>query len=154
MLPRPESDYTVLLVDDDIDVLPFLVDVFSLKTQFTIVTAEDGVEALERFAEHHPDCILIDMRMPHLDGVQVVRALRGDPETADIPIVMLTAMVRDTDRYAGMAAGVDLYLIKPVMPDQIIAALKEVMALSPEERAQKYSAYAANVERYTQPPKV
>jgi OmpR family response regulator RpaB len=151
MLPRPESEYTVLVVDDDLDLLPFLVDTLSLKSAFQVVTAADGVQALERFEEHHPDCVLIDVRMPHLNGVQVVRALRGDPATADVPVVILTALVMDRDRFAGLAAGADQYLVKPVEPDEIVAALRQAIALSAQERAERYHTYAQQIEQY--PPK-
>ncbi len=151
MLPRPESEYTVLVVDDDLDLLPFLVDTLSLKSAFQVVTAADGVQALERFEEHHPDCVLIDVRMPHLNGVQVVRALRGDPATADVPVVILTALVTDRDRFAGLAAGADQYLVKPVEPDEIVAALRQAIALSAQERAERYHTYAQQIDQ--NPPK-
>jgi two-component system, OmpR family, alkaline phosphatase synthesis response regulator PhoP len=135
MLPRPESSYVILVVDDDPDLLPFLETALQLKSDFQILTATNGLEAIEKFYDYHPDCVLIDMRMPQLDGVQVVRILRGDPETADTPVVMLTAMIQDSDHFAGMAAGADMYIAKPVEPDVILGAIRGAISLSGDERA-------------------
>jgi CheY-like chemotaxis protein len=75
--------------------------------------------------------------MPGLDGYQLVRALRGDPETADIPLVILTAVAQDKGQLSGLAAGADQYLTKPVSPQSLIAAIQQAMTLGQQERMRR-----------------
>jgi CheY-like chemotaxis protein len=128
------AGYTVLLVDDDRDLLPSLVMTIETLSACRVVTATNGVEGLERFAEEHPHCVVIDVKMPELDGVQMVRAIRGDPATADTPLVILTAMAQDKDRFAGLAAGVDQYLTKPVEATPLVEAIHRALQMQPDER--------------------
>ena len=124
----------ILVVDDDHDILPFLIETLRTLTPYAIEFATNGLEALERYDAVHPDCVLIDVKMPILDGVQVVRALRGDPASAETPIVILTAMAQDKDRFAGMAAGADQYLVKPVEPRTIVTAIDRALHLTETTR--------------------
>jgi CheY-like chemotaxis protein len=128
---------TVLVIDDDLNLLPFLVDMLSVMTSYRIVTARDGVEGLIAYAEHHPQCVIVDMKMPELDGAQFVRALRGDPATLNTPIIMLTAMGRPTDHVFGLAAGVDHYLVKPVEPEVLVEAIERALAIDDAERRRR-----------------
>lgn len=130
----PQRRYKLLIVEDDFDVLPYLIDAFTELSDFIVYSAEDGVQALEQVYRVHPDCLLIDVKMPHLDGLQLVRALRGDPETEGLPVVMLTAMSQDKDHYLGMAAGADYYLLKPVEIPDIILAIHSALTISDEGR--------------------
>ncbi len=125
---------TVLLIDDDQHLLPVLEIMVQTFTNCTVVTAADGVAGLERVAEAIPDCIVVDVKMPHLDGHQFARALRGDPATADIPLIILTALVQDDERFAGMATGADVYLTKPVPPKELLAAIRRALATTAEQR--------------------
>src|SRR5215475_9336046 len=104
-----DNRYTVLVVDDDPDLLQLLTDGLELLGNFTVVSATDGMQGLERFFEVRPDCMIIDVKMPGLDGYQLVRALRGDPESAATPLIILTAMAQDQNRMAGLVSGVDQY---------------------------------------------
>src|SRR5215467_9893999 len=125
---------TLLIVDDDHDLLPSLETMLETLTDFTVVTAQDGAIGLERFYEVRPQCVIIDVKMPGLDGYQLVRALRGDPETAATPLIILTAMAQDRNRLVGLISGVDQYLIKPVTPRDLLAALQKSLQVTPEER--------------------
>ena len=127
----------LLLVDDNTDLLNMLTLALKTLGSFAILRATDGVSGLEQAILERPDCIVIDIMMPGLDGYQLVRALRGDPETADIPLIILTAVAQDTGQFAGLAAGADQYLTKPTAPQSLIAAIQQAMQLSQMERARR-----------------
>ncbi len=133
-----ENLIRVLVIDDNLELLQVLSEGLELAGPFTVLTASDGEQGLEQCLAHHPDCLVIDVKMPGLTGYQLVRALRGDAETANIPLILLTALAQDYERYAGLAAGTDRYLIKPVTPRELAAAIREVVALSPQERERHY----------------
>src|SRR5215472_1125601 len=133
-----EGFITVLIVDDNFELLQVLSKGLKLAGPFTVITASDGAQGLEHCLTHRPDCLVIDVKMPGLTGYQLVRVLRGDPETADIPLILLTALAQDYERFAGLAAGTDLYLIKPVTPRELAAAIHEVRRLSAPERQHRF----------------
>lgn len=128
---------TLLIIDDDLDLLPFLVDMLSVMTTYAIVTAHDGVAGLEAFDAHRPDCVIVDVKMPELDGYQFVRAIRGDPDSANTPLIMLTAMGNENDRFFGAAAGVDHYLVKPVEPEVLVAAIEQALLAGEADRQRR-----------------
>jgi len=132
-----EIAHTVLIVDDNEELIASLS--FALRTlgSFRIEVAGDGAEGLAKAVALHPDCMVIDVKMPEIDGLQLVRALRGDSATADIPLVILSALVQEYDQALGMYAGADQYLTKPSKPQVVIAAIRRVIALSAEERMRR-----------------
>jgi CheY-like chemotaxis protein len=132
-----DARYTVLIVDDNPWLLQILSTSLAELDNLTIVTARDGAEGLEQFYETRPDCAVIDVKMPELDGFQLVRALRGDPETAQTPIIILTALVQDSARFVGLASGADQFLVKPVKPTELIAAIHRAMELRDEDRKRR-----------------
>jgi CheY-like chemotaxis protein len=127
----------VLIVDDNLDLLASLSFALSALGPFNVETAQDGAEGLERAYALHPDCIVVDVKMPEVNGLQVARALRGDPETARIPLVILSALIQETDQMLGMFAGADQYLTKPTKPQVLAEAIQRAIALSNEERWQR-----------------
>jgi CheY-like chemotaxis protein len=129
--------YTVLLVDDNQELLDLLSQALSKLGGYTTICASDGLSGLEQAVTIHPDCVIIDVLMPQLDGYQLVRALRGDPETANIPLIILSALGRDKERFAGLAAGVDQYLTKPVSIPTLVAAIQNSMDLSDADRTKQ-----------------
>jgi CheY-like chemotaxis protein len=133
---------TLLLVDDNTDLLNMLTLALKTLGNYIIERATDGVSGLEQAVNIRPDCIIIDILMPGLDGYQLVRALRGDPETADIPLVILTAVAQDKGQFSGFAAGADQYLTKPASPQSLIAAIQQAMALNQQERDRRLRALA------------
>src|SRR5579862_3328969 len=128
------KQYTILLVDDHSELLEFMTDALHELGDFHVVTALDGEQGIQRYYESHPDCMVIDVRMPGINGYQLVRALRGDPDTAQTPMVILSAMAQDANRLAGLAAGADQYLTKPVDPVDLVAAIQRAIKRSGEER--------------------
>ena len=133
------SKYTILIVDDNEDLLNSLRFAISVlgDGEFQVETAKDGAEGLERVYEIHPDCLLIDVKMPTLNGYQLVHVLRGDPDTASIPLVILSALVQERDSLAGMLAGADQYLTKPASPQSIVAAIRHSISLTAAQREQR-----------------
>ncbi len=96
---------------------------------FEVTTAPDGKSTLERIPEEEPDLILLDIMMPEMNGYQVCRELKEDPDLSSIPILMLTAKSQESDKFWGMEAGTDAYVTKPFDMDELI---KEVRALLDE----------------------
>jgi CheY-like chemotaxis protein len=130
-----EPHRTILVVDDNPDLLELLRE--GLSDHFTILLARNGAEGLTAVAEAHPDCAIIDIRMPDIDGLQLVRTLRGDPTTRDMPLIILTAMPEEQGLLPGLLSGADRYLTKPVLPSELIPAIRDVIALSVAERGRR-----------------
>lgn len=127
----------ILIIDDDPDLLQSLVVVIEALSDYSVITARNGEEGIERFYEHQPQCIIVDARMPKLDGFQFVRLVRGDPATSHIPLILLTALTQDKDRFTGLASGADCYLMKPVAPLELLDAIRDVLARTAAQRAQQ-----------------
>jgi two-component system, cell cycle response regulator DivK len=88
------------------------------------VLAADGQEALAAVRQEHPDLIILDLMMPVLDGFAVAQQLKGDPDTAPIPIIALTAMARQQDEEAALRAGCDAFVAKPFDLETVEAAIR------------------------------
>ena len=120
---------TLLIVDDEptnIELIQELVAEATLPVR--VLTAGNGHEALARAREAGPDLILLDLKMPGMDGWEVVRRLKADPATARIHIVALTAQSMPGDREAALSAGCDEYMSKPVDLHALLAVLRERLA--------------------------
>ena len=109
------SGETLLVVDDD-PVIQKLLQVNFEMEGYNVVTASDGLEGLERARAENPDVIVCDIMMPRMDGLEVTRALKGDPDTAGIPILLLSAKAQQADVAAGQESGADDYVTKPFDP--------------------------------------
>jgi two-component system alkaline phosphatase synthesis response regulator PhoP len=131
---------TVLVVDDNAELRALVAESLRKLGQFSVVTAQDGIEGLKLFFEVRPDCVVIDVKMPGLDGYQLIRVLRGDPASSATPLVILSAMVQEKDRLAGLLSGVDEYLLKPVGPLELVQTIQRVLGRSEEERRRRLQA--------------
>jgi DNA-binding response OmpR family regulator len=113
----------ILVVDDDAVIVRLLEVNFRLDG-FEVETATRGEDAIRMAGELHPDVIVMDVMMPGLDGWAVTERLREDPGTADTPIVLLSARVRDDDRSRGYALGVVDYVTKPFDPTSLVEVVR------------------------------
>ena len=123
----PVSDKTVLLVDDDPVILKLLQVNFEMEG-YTVMTAADGVEGLEKARAERPDIVLLDIMMPRMDGLQVTQALKGDDATKDIPIILLSAKAQASDIQAGRDMGADDYLTKPFDPLELLERVGDLLS--------------------------
>jgi DNA-binding response OmpR family regulator len=134
--------YTVLIIDDHDELLEALRFALSALGPFRIETASDGAVGLERIYELRPHCVVIDVKMPGVDGLQLARTLRGDAETASIPFVILSALIQEKDQTVGMLAGADQYLTKPTKPQELVEAIMRAIRVSEEERLHRLQGLA------------
>ncbi len=132
--PEMQSKAKILVVDDNTVIVDIVCRTLSLQGIYEPIAAHDGVEALHRFIDEQPICVIIDVKMPLMDGYQLVRCLRGDASTAPAALVMLSALARDEDYLTGMLSGADEYLTKPFKIDALLAAIDRAIKRTPEER--------------------
>src|SRR5947209_19111008 len=99
-----------LVIDDNPTIVELITYAVTLQGAYNVVVAYDGVQGVERVYADHPDCVIIDVKMPRMDGYQLVRCLRGDPRTVNTPLIILSAMTREEDQMIGLLSGVDEYL--------------------------------------------
>lgn len=119
----------ILIVDDEEDILDLLQ--YNLEREgFRTVLAQDGAEALERAKQEVPDLIILDIMMPHMNGIEVCRRLRQNAVLRKIPIMMLTARVEEEDQVKGLDVGADIYLGKPVSVPVLISQTKALLRSS------------------------
>jgi two-component system alkaline phosphatase synthesis response regulator PhoP/two-component system response regulator VicR len=115
----------ILAVDDERHIVR-LVEVNLQRAGYEVVTAYDGREALEKVKSENPDLVVLDVMMPYMDGFEVLKHLKAEPETAEIPVIMLTAKAQDADVFRGWQSGVDCYLTKPFNPLELLTFVKRI----------------------------
>lgn len=118
----------ILTCDDEKNIVR-LIQVNLERHGYEVVTAYNGRECLEKVATEHPDLILLDLMMPEMSGFEVLETLKNNPETASIPVIMLTARTQDKDVLRGWQSGVECYLTKPFNPIELITFIKRIFAI-------------------------
>lgn len=123
-----ESFKSILLVDDDLT----LREMYSerLKAEgFTVETAKDGEEALQKAADIRPNIVLLDIMMPKINGLDVLKRLKSQAETKDVPVIVLTALIQDREKMESITRGADDYIVKSeMMPGEVIQKVKDLIA--------------------------
>ena len=117
----------VLIIDDS----PTELHLFQSMLEgagFETLLADSGEEGLRQALDAQPDCILMDVVMPGMNGFQATRKLTKDPRTASIPVIMITSKDQETDKIWGMRQGAVEYLVKPVADEELVAKIHSVMA--------------------------
>ena len=122
---------TVLIVDDEQHIRLLIEQTLEeLEDEgVDLLTAPDGEVALDVVANQHPDLVFLDVTMPRMNGMDVCRAIKGDPATAGTTVLLLTAKGQAYDREAGLAAGADDYLTKPFDPDDLLRRARTILGL-------------------------
>jgi two-component system, OmpR family, phosphate regulon response regulator PhoB len=117
---------TILLADDEAN-LRILVRTTLDDPEYSILEAADGTTALELARQERPDLLVLDWMMPGINGPDVAKALRQDPATAHIPIIMLTAKGQEMDKERGHALGTCAYIVKPFSPLELLQTVQDVL---------------------------
>ena len=120
------SEYKILIVDDVMSNV-LLLKVLLTNEKFAIATASNGRQALEQVEKENPDLVLLDVMMPDMSGFEVAQHLKSNPNTADIPIIFLTAKDEAADKLAGLGLGADDYISKPFMPQELLLRVYAVL---------------------------
>ena len=123
---RPDQGATVLIVDDEDDILDLLQ--YNLQREgYETLVARDGAEAIAQAEAAAPDLIVLDIMMPHMDGIEVCRRLRQDAHLRTIPILMLTARTEEEDQVKGLDTGADIYMNKPVAVPVLLSQIRALL---------------------------
>ncbi|MBN2383312.1 response regulator [bacterium] len=126
-MTEDNSKFTILISDDSPTILDMLHFMLS-ETGYNVITAQDGLEAIEKTYDHAPDLILLDIHMPKMNGYQVCRLLKEDANTKQIPIIILTSQIEKSHRFWGIETGADSYLTKDFEPEQLFAEIDKYLA--------------------------
>ena len=122
----PPHKQKVLVVDDEPDAVELTKSILGDAGYF-VATAEDGSTALRKARELNPDLILLDVMLPEIDGLEVCKILRHDPETGNVPIILVTARATEFDRILGLELGADDYITKPFSPRELVLRVKALL---------------------------
>ncbi len=120
---------TILVIDDEDELLK-LLDYNLTKAGYLALSAKDGPAGLSMARRHAPDLVILDVMMPGMDGWEVCKALRKEPATAAVPILMLTAKAEEADRVLGLELGADDYVVKPFGVREVLARVKALLRRS------------------------
>lgn len=124
----------ILVAEDEKDIQKVIRVTLKYKGGFDVQFADNGLEVLEKVRAERPDLVILDVMMPKMDGYETLRRLKGDADTASIPVVFLTAKAQGAEREEGLALGALDYLTKPFEPDDFNRRVQEIVAQVKEGR--------------------
>ena len=127
----------ILVIDDSRTIVDVLRLAIEQLRHDAVVVASNGIEGLQQFERERPDCVVVDVMMPHLDGFQLTRLLRGDSGSRQTPLIIMTTLGGADKQLTGLLSGADEYLVKPFTGHQLCDAIERVMAITPEERERR-----------------
>lgn len=148
-----KHEYTVLLVEDNIDLLDIMCN--ALSPYYNILTAKNGKQALSVIQRNALDIVVSDIMMPVMDGMELVRHLKSEPDYALLPVLLLTARRHDADRNAAYVAGVDAYLTKPFSMSSLLARIENILKTREKlrERFMRQTEFTPSAQHYSDPDK-
>jgi two-component system, OmpR family, alkaline phosphatase synthesis response regulator PhoP len=117
---------TILIVEDEAEIVEIVRDYLE-RAAYRVLVAYDGATGLHLARTERPALLLLDLMLPEMDGLDVLRALQSDTATRGIPVIMLTARVEETDRLIGLELGADDYITKPFSPREVVARVRAVL---------------------------
>ena len=121
-----ENKKKILLVDDEFELVKMIK--FRLEAGgYSVITAYNGQEALNKACQEKPDLIILDLMLPKIDGYKVCRMLKFDEKYRHIPIILFTARAQETDRDMGKEVGADAYIVKPFEPQELMGKIGELL---------------------------
>jgi two-component system alkaline phosphatase synthesis response regulator PhoP len=140
----------LLVVEDDRDIAHLLSHSLG-RAGFSVEILHSGAEVLPAVRKSLPDLVLLDLMLPGLDGLEICRTLRGDPRTAAVPVIMLTARAEESDRIVGLELGADVYITQPFSPNEVVARVRALLRRA--HRASppgvlRYGVLTVDVERH------
>ena len=148
---KNKSKPVVLVVDDNPQNLELLL-AYLEEIDCTTEAAGDGVEAMDAIRKTKPDLILLDVMMPKMSGFEVCRRLKNDPDTTDIPVIMVTALNELGDIEKAIDSGTDDFLSKPVNRWELITRVKTMLRLKDlSDRLERTLAYLSEIEERSEP---
>jgi len=127
-LPNATGRGAKILICDDEQAIVRLLRANLESQGYDVETAKDGRDCLEKVRGSVPDLIVLDVMMPYIDGIEVLKSLRRHPETEHLPVIMLTSKSQDEDLLAGYRTGADFYLTKPFNPVELVSVVKRLLA--------------------------
>jgi len=122
-MSNPYAGRLILVVDDETRMIRFIQANLEMDG-FRVISASNGLEALDKVREHLPDLVILDVMMPEMDGFETLKTIR---ESSKVPVIMLTVKAEDTDKHVAFAAGADDYLTKPFSPRELSDRVKAVL---------------------------
>ncbi len=140
----------MLVVEDDPDIAA-LLRLHLSRAGFDVAVLDSGESAVQVVRDRQPAVILLDLMLPGLDGFEVCRALRADPSTAAVPIIMLTARAEESDRVMGLELGADDYVTKPFSPKEVVARVRALLRRTQRQASHpvlRYGPLVVDIERH------
>lgn len=129
LTPRGQRTPTTVLIADDEPSMRLLVQTTLASSNYQVVEACDGDEAWAFIKENRPRLVLLDIQMPGLTGLEILRSIKSDPSLAATRVIMVTAKALGADIEAGKAAGADFYLTKPFSPLELLSRVEETLRM-------------------------
>ena len=123
-MTKSDSFGATVMVVDDSQTIRRSAETLLSREGYSVITAEDGYEALSKIADHHPEIIFVDIMMPRLDGYQVCALIKANPKFSKTPVIMLSSRDGLFDRARGRIVGSDQYLTKPFTKDELVNAVQ------------------------------
>lgn len=116
-----------ILVVDDCQTTRKLLTLYLKVKGFEVVSAENGLDAIEKLASHEVNLILSDLNMPFMDGIELIKTLKADPNMSHIPVLMVTTEADPEEKQKAMEAGASEYLVKPVTAEMVTQSIKNIL---------------------------
>jgi len=141
----------ILVIEDEKDIQE-LLQIYLKRDGYDVHIAKDGETGLRKASQERYDLVLLDLMLPHMDGLEICRNLRSRPQTSDIPIIMITAKAEESDRIVGLEMGADDYVTKPFSPREVLARVKAIFRRLEKPKAgevrQEYGGIALDHSRH------